>query len=134
MENKPITFVINGNTYNLRSTDAEGIRKMPTPDRRELISLLEAIKEQDQLALAAIERRINKAKISAQPTSPTTIPSPGQTLGEDSKRLGRGDVDNLMAKLMIEEKRNQKSLPTKNSFYKWMAIFIAVIVLLLLIF
>ncbi len=136
MENKPITFVINGNAYSLCATDTEAIRKIPTVDRQELISLLDAVKKQDELALAALERRINKAKISAQAANPASVAktSTGQTLGEEARRLGGGDVDNLMAKLMLEEKRNQKALPTKDSLYKWMAIFIAVVVLLFLIF
>ncbi|MGH1472034.1 MAG: hypothetical protein ACRBCS_12620 [Cellvibrionaceae bacterium] len=150
MEKSAITFIINGNTYNLRVSDTEAIRKMQPLDRQELIKLLNAVKHEDELALAAVEQRINKARASQQ--SATSIPtsaktrhasttpastktvSSGQTLGEKTRRLGEGDVDNIMAKLMLEEKRAQKPIPTKNTLYKWIGISIIVIVLLFIIF
>lgn len=138
MNNAKITFVINGNTYSISSTDKEAINSIPASDKQALIALLESVKQQDQIAFENMQQRINKAKQAQQKTiqqsnqQPTQPNSTGQVLGE--KPMGAGDVDNVMARLMLEEKRNQKQLPTKNTMYKWMAIVIVVLVLLFLIF
>ncbi|MGI1679448.1 MAG: hypothetical protein K6L75_11985 [Cellvibrionaceae bacterium] len=138
MEKTAITFIVNGNTYSLRVSDTEAIQKMQPLDRQELIALLNVVKHQDALALAAVEQRINKARASQQSTVQTPASaktaSKGQMLGEEARRLGGGDVDNIMAKLILEEKRGQKPLPTKNTLYKWIGISLVVIVLLFLIF
>ena len=40
-----------------------------------------------------------------------------QTMG--SERLGSGDVDSLVAQLIMEEKSKQKPGLTKQTIYKW---------------
>jgi hypothetical protein len=48
--------------------------------------------------------------------------------------IGKGDVDQLMARLVLEEKNNRKPGLTQQGLYKWMGISVAVIILLVLIF
>ncbi len=135
MEQPSITFILNGNTYSLCASDAESIRKIPSDVRQQLISLLEAIKREDKLAQAAVQQALNKAKnpnqfeaksVRTKSTLDSASPKPD--------RLGSGDVDALMARLIMEEKQNQKPGLSKGTLYKWLGGFVVVVFLLILIF
>ena len=131
MDQSKITFIINGNTYSLRAGDPEAISAIPGPERRQLIALLEAVKQQEIQAQAVAQRALDKARLDSRARSDASRPAdpvagPG--------RLGRGDVDALMARLVLEEKRGKKPLPTRQVLYKWIAgLTVAVIVLILVL-
>ena len=135
MEQPKITFVINGKTYSLRASDTQAIRDVPAADRRQLIVLLEAIKQQDVLAQAAVQSAVDRVQIS------TAIPLSGSENGGSldhkvpkPERLGSGDVDALMSRLIMEEKRDKKPALTSRGLVKWVVGLTGAIILLVLIF
>lgn len=135
MEQPKITFIIDSKTYSLRAHDAEALRNIPSADRQQLIELLEALKRQDALAQAAVQNAVDRAKI---PTK--NLPNGRQNGGAPEhkapmpERLGSGDIDALMARLIMEEKRDKKPGLTTQDFAKWVAGLTVAIILLVLIF
>ena len=122
MQQPAITIIINENSYTLSTTDAEAIKGIPASDRQTLIALLESVKQQDALIQTTNQR----------PTSsPQTDIQDDQLNG--TERMGEGDIDALMARLIMEEKSRQKPGLTKQSMYKWVAGFSVTIILLILI-
>lgn len=127
MEQSKITFIVDGNTYHLRATDSEAIREIPGADRQQLIALLEAVKQQDRLARAAVEQAaVQQAAVhgAGDPLAPGAV---------RPERLGSGDVDALMARLAMEEARGRKPGMSSGGVYKWAGGFVAVVVLLVLL-
>jgi hypothetical protein len=135
MQQPTITFILNDKTYRLCATDSHTMRELPAADREQLITLLEALKQQDLLARQAVEQAVARAK-TGQTTAAgesTTGTQPQQkTLKPE--RLGSGDVDALMARLVMEEKSSQKPTLTKQGLYKFIAWAAALIILLTFIF
>jgi hypothetical protein len=130
MEQPAITFIINGQTYSLRASDTAALAAIPQAERQQLIALLEAVKQQEERARALVQGAMDRArKVSPGP--------PGAAASGDyvaqPERLGSGDVDALMARLVMEENRARKPGPTKQDLYKWVLGFAAVIVVLVLI-
>lgn len=126
--NRPnVTVVIAGNTYTLRADDPQGLRNMPADDRDQLIRLLEALKAQrdnsQRLAQAALARSVDNT-VADQPAANTDL---GTRPGE---RLGEGDIDTIMARLIMEERQQRKPGLTPATIYKFAAAIIVVIALL----
>ena len=130
-----ITFIVNDKTYRLCATDSHAMRELPVADRQQLITLLEALKQQDILARQAVEQAVARAKTGlttaagesktgTQPQQPTVKP----------ERLGSGDVDALMARLVMEDKLSQKPGLTQQGMYKVIAWAVAVIIALIVLF
>ena len=135
MEQSKITFIINSKTYSLRANDAEAIRDIPSADRQQLILLLEAIKQQDAIAQAAVQNAVDRARTSSG--LPFNRPASGDVLDHKvpkPERLGSGDVDALMARLVMEEKRDKKPGLTTQDLVKWVVGLTVAIILLVLIF
>lgn len=128
MNSSAITFVINGATYRVNAGDSSAIRNIPEADRAELIALLQAVQVQDIASKAAVQGAA--ARVGA-----TTNPSQSKRLGDSlqqspkAERLGSGDVDALMAKLIMEDKRDQKPGLTKQGIYKVVGVFAAIVLL-----
>lgn len=127
MEQAPVTFIVSGNTYSLRAGDTEAIRAISGEDRRQLIALLEAVKEQERLSQVAVQAAANRVGMGPEATltSASSSPSP--------ERLGSGDADALMARLIMEENRNKKPPISTQTLYKWLGVTLTVIVLLVMI-
>ncbi len=135
MEQPKITFIMNGETYRLRASDAKSIRDIPGADRQQLIALLEAIKLQDVLSRTAVQNAVDSVKVST--TTPLIRPENGGAPDHQApkpERLGSGDIDALMARLVIEEKRDAKPGLTTQGLVKWVAGLAVAIFLLVLIF
>lgn len=130
MEQTRITFVINGKTFSLRASDGEGIGAMPAAERRQLIDLLEAVKQHEIRAREIAQRALDKAALTAGGAAAGTTPDYRPAGGE---RLGSGDVDALMARLVAEDNRKRKSGPTRQDLYKWVLGIGVVFILLVLI-
>lgn len=135
MQQPTITFIVNDKTYRLCATDSHAMRELPVADRQQLITLLEALKQQDILARQAVEQAVARAKTGlttaagesktgTQPQQPTVKP----------ERLGSGDVDALMARLVMEDKLSQKPGLTQQGMYKVIAWVVAVIIALIVLF
>lgn len=134
MKQPTITFIINGTTYSLCASDTGAIRKIPAIDRQHLVTLLEQVKDQENLSAAAVQQEMDKARFySRSPTSvPAAVIQPGQ--GDIApERLGGGDIDALMARLVLEDKRSRKPTLTKRGIYKVIGVFAVLVVLLVVI-
>jgi hypothetical protein len=125
MQQATITIIINGSTYKLNPTDKASIKSLPIGDRQQLITLLEAIQLCEKQRHATVREAEGKANAAA---------ALANTKLEGKEPLGTGDVDQLMARLVMEEKNNRKPGLTQEGLYKWMGITVAAIILLVLIF
>jgi hypothetical protein len=132
MDQSPVTFIINGNTYSLRADNNEAMRAMPETDRRQLIDLLEAAKEQERLSRVAVHAAAQRARVAEGGSA--AIAQSADAAVPRPERLGSGDVDALMARLVMEENRHKKSPPTRQVLYKWLGVGIGVIIVLILLF
>ena len=135
MDQPAITFILNEKTYSLRATDSHAIRQIPSGDRQQLISLLEAVKQQDALAHQAVDQAVTRATSGYQASNGSMAAAdPSAPPPANPERLGSGDVDALMARLVMEEKLSQKPGLTRQGIYKFLAWSAAVIVLLVIVF
>lgn len=128
MNSSAITFVINGATYRVGAGDSSAIRNIPEADRAELIALLEAVQIQDRASKTAIQSAAARAIDPTNPGQSKLAGESGQQLPK-AERLGSGDVDALMAKLIMEEKRDHKPGLTKQGIYKVVGVFATIILL-----
>jgi len=134
MDEPRITFIIDGNTYSLRSSDTGAIREIPSADRKQLIALLESVKQQDILAQTAVEQAVTRATHpSHSPPNEQVQSRPPGDPAIKPERLGSGDVDAIMARLIMEEENSRKPGLTKQGIYKLLAGFAVVVFLLILI-
>lgn len=120
----PITLIINGRTYTLQPGMGEVIRAMPARDRGQLIELLEAVREQERLSRVAVDAATSSVP-GTNAAAAMSSPKP--------ERLGSGDVDALMARLVMEERRNRKPPVSRGSLYKWSGICVGIVLLLMFI-
>ncbi len=129
MEQAAITFIVNGKTFSVRAGDAAALGAIPRAERQQLVALLEALKQQDDRAAALAQAAMERARtLSRAPQALVAASTPRP------ERLGSGDVDALMARLVLEENRNRKPGPTRQDLYKWLLGFAAIVVVLVLIF
>ena len=150
MKNTEIKIVVNGRTYSLRAENQEAFQYISEPDRIELLALLDAIKSQSESVQGA-GVKLDSAEPEAHQSAPQkrSPPSPHQAhradLARASKRLGavpfanptrpgKGDIDDVMAKLILEEKSQQPAGLTKGSIYKFVGISLALVIVLVLVF
>ncbi|MEH6593359.1 MAG: hypothetical protein V7746_24025 [Halioglobus sp.] len=130
MKQPAITFVINNNSYSLCATDAAGIRSMPAADRQCLIALLESVKSEEARSRSAVQNAVDAARKAP------VAPALGRAVDYQAvkpERLGAGDADALMARLIAEENRNKKPGLTKLSIYKVFGGFAVVVFLLVIL-
>lgn len=124
MQQPKITFIINKIPYSLNASNVEAIRDMPSADRQQLIALLESIKREETSAHSTVQ---------AVAASASTAAYPGNTPAHQNVRLNSGDVDAMMAQLIMEEDIKKKSGLTKQSIQKWLGAIAVIIFLLILI-
>ena len=134
MKQPEIIVSINGQSYRLCASDIESIRNIPDVDRQQLITLLEAVKGVDSATRDSIQQLAAKVSTSSQSIASalsTDITPDNQ--GKSPERLRSGDVDAVMAQLIMEEDLKKKPALTKYTIHKWVAITAVVIILLILI-
>lgn len=156
MNSPTITLTLNSRSYHLSASNAQSLRAIPKADRQQLIALLEAIAQQDLLDRQATplpaDSRVNSA--ASQPSAPPAThlsarpdvqpgsqashnkakPSNRATGQPTEERLGRGDADELMARLILEEKRQQKPGLSPKGLYKFIGAATLLIIILVLVF
>ncbi|MFT7559719.1 MAG: hypothetical protein ACI93R_001634 [Flavobacteriales bacterium] len=125
-----LAFMINGKTYKICASDNESIRNLPKAYRPYLLTLLEAVKQQDDASLTSdtakpLGQKPLTPKVSSEikaaglnPVSPSA----------PSERMSSGDIDNVMARLIMEDKENINLGITK----KGMVIFVVILMLIIL--
>jgi len=107
---------------------------MPSVDRQHLVTLLEQVKNQERLSVAVVQQEIDRAKF--YPREAKNVAEAGTQPDRKTikpERLGSGDIDALMARLVLEEKRSRKPALTKRGMYKGISLFAVFIVLLVLL-
>ena len=129
-----IEITINGKTHTFEAGDPNAIKDMPWQERKELIGILEQIKqveyvdnkpalEKQGLSILTTEKQINPI------SSATATPAYDKAV-----KPGQGDVDSIMNRLIMEEKKHQSTVPDRGPVIKWMLAVIAVIMVLALLF
>ena len=129
-----ITCIVNGNAYKLSASDVQSIKKIPETDRQALVALWESIKLFDQASKKAVQQAVNSLN---KPVNSAVNPmgeTPSVNVEVKPERLGSGDIDAIMAKLVLEEKQNKKTGLTKKSIYKVAVVIMVIIFLWVLIF
>ncbi len=95
---------------------------------------MNALQQQDQLAQATVQQALDKSSSQASSYGQSTTIKEGLADYKNADRLSSTDIDNLMTRLVMEEKNKQKPLPDKKSLYKWIGGLSLLIILLILIF
>ena len=132
MSASTITLVVNGNAYQLSATNTASLRAINPCDRRALLMLLEALKYDDQLAPRIADRVLPQTCSTI--TDDVIVEGSHITESLSQERMGSGDVDALMAKLIAEDQQSRKSQKNRPSMIKWAAMLVMAIILLVVIF
>ena len=96
-----------------------------------------SIQKAQQRVPTNVGSKVGQIKREPLARASETSPENSETVSQESvgavakpERLGAGDVDALMAKLIAEEKQNKRPGITKSDIYKWFAVtFVGIIVL-----
>ena len=130
MEQTDISISINGKTHRINIDDPAAISRIPWEDRKQLIQVLEAIRQAehvrptpDKSVKTVQSTQVPALKSVSKPAKPGKVP---QAHAED--------IDVIMSQLIIEERKNRTQIPDRGVVIKWMLIIFAVIVLLSLLF
>jgi hypothetical protein len=135
MTEPTVTVIIEGRTYRLCASDTSALRDMPTGDRQHLMTLLQELQRQDGLSRVAVQNALEHARSTSLPSANAS--GVGVSLAEQGKspeRLGSGDIDAVMARLVVEENRSRKPALTAPRLYKMVGMFAVAVILLVLIF
>jgi len=135
MSNK-ITITINDKTHHFDADDKAAMAKMEWQDRKQLIALLENIRQAEHITANAAEQKSAPKNISPTQSNTQNREHSDQDASHQTIREGRqgeGDVDALMNRLIMQEQQNRTSIPDRGTVLKWMLVFFAVVVLLMLI-
>lgn len=112
-QHNKITFIVNGNTYHLSASDETSIGNIDNLDRQALITLLDAIKQQQTLSQQAIQSASRSAAANPFASSATSAAP------DKIDRVRPGDAEAIMARLIMEEQSQKNSESAKNKPYKW---------------
>ena len=131
-----ITITINDKTHHFDANDKAAMAQMDWQDRKQLIALLENIRQAEHITPTESEqtpatKQIKTPQPDIQPSRHQVQDASHQTIREG--RQGEGDVDALMSRLIMQEQQNRTSIPDRGTVLKWMLVFFAVVVLLMLI-
>lgn len=143
MSDPTITLVVNGNAYKLCATNVTSLKAINPDDRQALLSLLEALKHSDQATNQAVEQAIvvahrvhfpsasQAARLEQNPLKKANADAVSSLKGE---RMGSGDIDALMARLIAEDQQSRQSRPRVSLLIKAVAVLAVMLVLLVMIF
>lgn len=151
MNKDQITITINDKTHQFKAGDVDAMRDLPWPERKQLIDLLENIKQAEYVKPA-----------DANFSSPASLGSKNQSYGgnqaiksttkqpiikpskpaaqtnaaklDPSIKASDKDVDDLMNRLILEQKGSHQPVPDKSSVIKLLLLVFAIIIALALIF
>jgi len=125
-----ITIIIRGKDYRLSADNPATFNHLPKAERTELLHLLEAIKQER----ARSQKAVQNALQTKPPAAAKTAQDQASAGLAQAGRLGHGDADALMARLIQEETLKRKPGLSKRGIYKFVGISALLIFLLVLIF
>tara|TARA_B100000809_G_scaffold206042_1_gene207995 strand:- start:923 stop:1300 length:378 start_codon:yes stop_codon:yes gene_type:complete len=125
MSSDKITFVVNGHSYAISASEPETLTAIAATDRKALITVLEAVKQQQKASEQRADQILMQTAVPISDNLATAI---------KPERLGRGDAEAVMARLILEEKAKQKNPPSERIFYKWIIGFAALVIMAILVF
>lgn len=125
MTESNITLIINGNTYTLRIDDTHALREIPSADRQQLMALLNAVKMAG--ALPPKPSQLSSVNMQTAPISPM-LNQPAQ----NPQPKSAVNAEQLMAKLMLEDRDSRGEGLTKKGVYWFIGIFTAIVITLIL--
>lgn len=144
-DKKPILIRINDKTYKLNPNNLSSLKAMPWEARKELINLLEQVKQAEYVkpqkqpaddepkskhdASAVISTEVKRPE-----TKPVIASKQQKPTLDKSVKPSDSDVDDIMNRLILEQKSTHQTVPDKSSVYKWFLILFIVIVLLAMLF
>lgn len=150
MTKNQITITINDKTHRFNVDDVEAIRALPWSERKQLIDLLENIKQAEYVKSADTNFSATASPVSKnQPngTDQPIISTNKQQVIKPSKpasqtnaakldpeiKASEKDVDDLMTRLILEQKSSHRPVPEKAAVIKWVLLVFAVIIGLALV-
>jgi len=130
MDQTDISISINGKTHRFNLNDPEGIRQIPWEDRKQLIGVLDAIRQAEHVKQP--KQPNIRAVAPIKPADKTTGQAARQT--QTAAQNKPEDIDVLMSQLIIEDRKNQTPIPDRGVVIKWMLVIFAIIVIISLLF
>lgn len=139
MSQQTIQITIDGKTHEFKVGDTQAIKDLAWQDRKQLIELLEHIKQAEYVKKSTAptepEEPLNQPVIAAKPTMQSQPKSNDPKMGIDAEvKPGQGDVDSIMSRLILEEKKHQTTIPDRGAAIKWILIAFGIIILIALLF
>ncbi len=153
MKESDVLVKINGKVHRLNKDNLQSIKTMAWEDRKQLIELLESIKQAEYVKADSQQESNIDAQNEHQEVVKTSSISRVKT--SDAPRISKGlnngievskldpkikasdkDVDDLMARLILEQKQDShhQSVPDKSAVIKLLLIVFVVILALAMIF
>ncbi len=150
-ESNDITIKINGQTHQFNTDDTEVIRKLPWQERKQLIELLEKIKQAEYIKPAkndgveqgvknATHNSLNKAPVDSSAlkvnkthqleTNLRAVDVTSEKKLDPAIKPSEADVDGIMKRLILEQKKQHPTVPDKSIVVKWLLIIAVVITVL----
>jgi len=126
MSEQPVSITIGGKTHTFSVNDEAAIKDLAWQDRKQLIGLLEKIKQAEYIKKTEPPADANTQLPSVNVKPPNQPQSTTKT--EDVTQLGQGDIDAMMSRLIIEEKKNQVQIPDKTTAIKWILLVTLIII------
>ncbi len=118
-----ILIRIGGKTHRLQDDDPQSLQKIPWPQRKRLISLLEAMKKADY---------VEPGPTGDSQTQIETL-KPETRVRANAEKPMPQDSDAMMQRFLAEQQSHKSSIPSKAAVYKWFLIIFAIIFILVLI-
>ncbi|MCX7552561.1 hypothetical protein OS175_01620 [Marinicella sp. S1101] len=144
---KDISITINNQTHHFNGNDMESMRKLPWSERKALIALLENIKKAEYVKSVKTIETADESEISeseARSHEPVSHPKmkKASVASKTQHKLdspiksskAEADVDDLMNRLIVEQKQTRSSVPDKSEVYKWLLLIVVVIFVLAMVF
>lgn len=126
MNQSKITFIVNGNTHCLDAGDTQALRKIPSADRQQLMVLLNAVKT----AGAIPQSTTQNLQTAARPN----MAKHASAKSFQSSHKVTPSADELMARLIVEDRSARGEGLTKKGVYIFIGVFTTAVILLVVIF
>lgn len=153
MQNSEITITVNGKTHQFKAGDLAAFKSIPWSERKQLIDLLESIKQAEFVQAdnkPTHEVTLDSTFNQNSPTDSTAVrqhvrkPSPNDQFTPKGTPLhnpqldpqikaSEQDVNDLMHRLIVEQKKHHKSIPDKSIVIKLLLAVFVVIILVAMI-